>query len=76
MNRTSDILATPEGNELAFQGVFGYDSIETHLRWATTPEWALEVEGVEKLVNETHMHFDPVHGHEMFHVYFREGLSR
>jgi len=67
-------MVIPQGHTPAFQGVFGHDSIDTHIAWTKTPEISRVLEGVERMINQTRMHFDPVRGHEMFHVYMRENI--
>ncbi len=72
--------AAPDGQSIALHGVFGYASVDDHIRWRETPEHAQVIEDLEPLAN---LDLRPasvpggsifVPGESMFHVKFRAGM--
>jgi len=65
--------ATPEGHSIALHGVFGYESIEDHMRWRETPEHAEAIKIMGSLVSNLSLGSADIQGKDMFHVKFRKG---
>ncbi|KAH6664273.1 hypothetical protein B0J14DRAFT_608181 [Halenospora varia] len=61
-----------EGHTIAYHGVFGYASIEDHMRWRETPEHAQVIEGLSELSKFDFKDSD-IFGKSMFHVVFKKG---
>ncbi|KAJ3773570.1 hypothetical protein FB446DRAFT_526756 [Lentinula raphanica] len=62
--------AAPEGHHIALHGVFGYASIEDHMKWRETQEHTQAVETMEELATRVHLDSADIHGADMFHVAF------
>ena len=65
--------AAPEGQSIALHGVFGYASIEDHMRWRETPEHAEAIKIMGSLVSNLSLGSADIQGKDMFHVKFRKG---
>ncbi|CZR65390.1 uncharacterized protein PAC_15290 [Phialocephala subalpina] len=65
--------STPEGQVIALHGVYGYDSIDDHIRWKEQPEHAKAIESLGYVVEKTGLGGAKVAGLDMFHVHFQEG---
>ncbi len=65
--------ATPGGDLIALHGVFGYQSVDDHMKWRETPECAEAIEVMEGLSKNLGLRDANVHGRSMFHVKFRAG---
>jgi hypothetical protein len=66
--------ATPsEGDWIAFYGIFGYNSIEDHMRWRETPEHAQIMEIFDGLNKTQGLKPADMFGKSMFHVHFNKG---
>ncbi|KAH8652642.1 hypothetical protein BGZ60DRAFT_419968 [Tricladium varicosporioides] len=61
-----------EGHTIAYHGVFGYASIEDHMRWRDTPEHAQVIEGLSEL-GKFEFEDSDIFGKTMFHVRFQKG---
>ncbi|KAJ3984641.1 hypothetical protein F5890DRAFT_1515551 [Lentinula detonsa] len=66
----SDHKAAAEGHHIALHGVFGYASIDDHMRWREAPEHAKAVETMEELATKLHLDSADIYGTDMFHVAF------
>ncbi|MCJ1310447.1 hypothetical protein MMC25_004111 [Agyrium rufum] len=66
--------APTEGTAVALHGVFGYDSIEAHMRWRETPEHAQVMVAMGEVDKEIELRDADIFGGPcMFHVHFEEG---
>ena len=65
--------AAPEGQSIALHGIFGYASIEDHMRWREAPEHAQAIEIMGGLVTKLGLGSADIQGKDMFHVSFRKG---
>jgi hypothetical protein len=72
--RETQHAAAPDGKSIALHGVFGYASIEDHMKWRETPEHAQAIEIMEDLGRNLGLGSANIHGRDMFHVKFRAGM--
>ena len=42
--------AAPDGESIALHGVFGYASVDDHIKWRETPEYAQVIEDIGQLL--------------------------
>lgn len=74
--------AVPDGESLALHGVFGYASVDDHVKWRATPEHAQVLEEMAQSPLGNVRLGDPnlpggnifVPDSSMFHVVFRAGI--
>lgn len=64
---------TQKGASLALVALFGYDSIETHMKWRETPEHAKAIEMMGVMSREIGLKDFEVGGGGMWHVDFHSG---
>ncbi|KAI9835699.1 MAG: hypothetical protein M1819_001876 [Sarea resinae] len=62
------------GATIALHGLFGYNSIEDHMRWRETPEHAQAIETMEDVSKNQGLEDANVTGRDMFHVHFHAGI--
>jgi len=63
--------AAPDATEIALHGIYGYASVEDHMKWRETPEHAEIVKTIADFVQQAGLRPAKVYGSSMFHVNFR-----
>ncbi|KAF4628850.1 hypothetical protein G7Y89_g9304 [Cudoniella acicularis] len=67
-------VAAGEGDEVKLHAVFGYESIDNHMRWRETPVHAKMIEIIEELVRETGLLDADIEGKAMLYVKFQKEI--
>lgn len=61
---------THAGQQLAVQGVYGWDSLDAHTKWSETEEWAEGMKAWEDVAEKTGAMTSSLAGSGIFHVEF------